>query len=296
MAEDKNDSYSEIDKSQFYDLNREIQASIKDKVIAKLLTTVQNQAKEISSLKTENENLKNHLSYILKKIILNKGEYGFVGKSNPLPNETSRIKIRNNANNSAIFKDNRKSKESILRPLRSVEQYRCVTEGNVFDPVSSTKKNRILNNEDYIYDQNNTALDNKVNGYLNNLYRNNFINTNSLSNDYYLNKNESLYDELFKNKKINSNLKYDDNEDNKKDYSQIRTNSYMKPKKRNNRNIREKRINQSAYESAAVRIRNSDVKQKKGVNKNNNQTYGEKIKARRGMLYLKRSPYLVNKY
>ena len=211
MNDNKDDSYSEIDKSQFYDLNREIQTNGIDNVIAKLLTTVENQEKEISILKTENENLKDHLSYILKKIILNKNEYGFVDKSNPSTNHTRTIKKGNNANNSAVFGENKRSKQSLLRPLRSVEKYRCVTEGNVFEPESVSRKNRILSNEDYKYEQNNNLMDDKVNGYLNNLYRSNFINSNSLSNDYYLNKSESLYDELFKNKKNNSTIIYDDN-------------------------------------------------------------------------------------
>ena len=65
----------EFNKPQINDLYKEIQNEIKDKVITKLLLTVQNQYKELMILKQENISLKSHLTYILKRILLNKNEY-----------------------------------------------------------------------------------------------------------------------------------------------------------------------------------------------------------------------------
>ena len=315
MSEKNDDSDFEIDKSQYFDLNREIQSGVKDKVLSKLLATVQRQAKEITSLKTENTNLKNHLSYLLKRIILNKYEY--VGKSNIASSQGSLSKMNIVLNNSAVFRgNNTKSKGSMIRSMRSVDKYRCATEGNVFDQTSSAKKNKskTLNNEDYVYQQNNSLMDSKVSAYLNNLYKNNFVN-NGVSNSYGLNKKESLFDELFKNKKNNSYINYyDDNvieEKYKKNSPQKRTNSYMNNRNtRNNRrmdskNLRNKKLNNTTYEYATVKYepninsnKKKNLKKKKfGLysNKYNVRTY-EKVKPKKPVLYPKRSPFLVNKF
>ena len=310
MSEKNDDSYEEIDKSQFFDLNREIQSGVREKVISKLLTTVQSQAKEIALLKTENTNLKNHLSYLLKRIILNKYEY--VKKPNTNTNQGSSLKMNIIMNNSAIFRDNNlKSNGSMLRPLRSVDKYRCATEGNVIEPTYSAKKNKNVNNEDYIYQQNNSLMDVKVSAYLNNLYKNNFVN-NSISNNYSLNKKQSLFDELFKNKKNNSCANYyEDNmleENLKKNSSQNRTNSYLKNsynRRLNSKNLRSKKLNTVTYNYMTVKYdpkmtsnKKKTFKQRKiGLNPNkyNIKTY-EKVKPKKVVIYPKRSPFLVNKY
>ena len=50
-----------IDKSQYYDLIKEIQSEIREKVITKLLTQIQQQEKELSMYKKENSLLKSNL-------------------------------------------------------------------------------------------------------------------------------------------------------------------------------------------------------------------------------------------
>ena len=65
--EDNNSEVSGVDRSQFYDLFKEMQNQIKDKVISKYLLLIEHQAKELSELKRENALLKNQLTYILKE-------------------------------------------------------------------------------------------------------------------------------------------------------------------------------------------------------------------------------------
>ena len=74
MADDKS-AGSGNDRSQFYDLFKEIQNEIKDKCITRFLYTIEQQAKELQQVKKENILLKNQLTYILKRILLNKNDY-----------------------------------------------------------------------------------------------------------------------------------------------------------------------------------------------------------------------------
>ena len=89
--EDNNSEGSGADRSQYYDLYKEMQNQIKDKVITKYLGTIENQAKELSDLKKENTLLKNQLTYILKRILLNKNDYTSVARTNRLNSLNSSI-------------------------------------------------------------------------------------------------------------------------------------------------------------------------------------------------------------
>jgi hypothetical protein len=61
MADDKS-AGSGNDRSQFYDLFKEIQNEIKDKCITRFLYTIEQQAKELQQVKKENILLKNQLT------------------------------------------------------------------------------------------------------------------------------------------------------------------------------------------------------------------------------------------
>ena len=343
-------------KSRFYDLYKEIQNEIKDKVISKLLFKLQNMYKEIEFLKTENISLKNHLSYILKRIILHKNEYNFIN-NNPNANNnqnhflTNSINMKKSTiNNSSIFKKSFcKGSQSSFKHLRSVENYRCVTEEDFFFNPSNKKKiskNKSIKDEEYVYDQHNSStVDQKINGYLNTLYRNNFVTGNKgVSNNYNLNNKKTIYEELFpsNNKKKFQTINYDESYTTKKirkpklhtNLSQ-RGNSMIKKygglsTKRSLKNIKEKdkkrpiRIKDYREEQIAgvyfdtntlnfddnefeyninfdnnyYTSKNSTGKKSKKTNhhKNPKNNYGEKIKAKKGLLYMKRSPFLVNKF
>ena len=310
MEENKSEC-SGIDRSQFYDLYKEMQNEIKDKVITKQLLLISHQAKEITELKKENILLKNQLTYILKKILLNKNDYTSAARTNRLNNLNSSI----NYNRSMILKDNNRKSNSMLRPLKSCENYRCVTEN-----ITSRYKenNNSLVNIHGNENNNNSSIDNKVSGYLNSLYRHNFNNTNKAGGNNFLNKNQTLMEELFPNKNSsfyinseNDQLMENDglgskNKTNKKreNNSSERRSSF---KKNNARNYGVKTNSTSKrYKSKYIDINNStkkrnkdnnylDTNEKNKYNTINNATR-KNNKNKRPILYSKRSPFLANKY
>ena len=310
MEENKSEC-SGIDRSQFYDLYKEMQNEIKDKVITKQLLLISHQAKEITELKKENILLKNQLTYILKKILLNKNDYTSAARTNRLNNLNSSI----NYNRSMILKDNNRKSNSMLRPLRSCENYRCVTE-NI---TSRYKENNnssvnIHGNEN----NNNSSIDNKVSGYLNSLYRHNFNNTNKAGGNNFLNKNQTLMEELFPNKNSsfyinseNDQLMDNDGLGNKNKTNKKRENNSSERrssfKKNNARNYGVKTNSTSKrYKSKYIDANNStkkrnkdnnylDTNEKNKYNTINNATR-KNNKNKRPILYSKRSPFLANKY
>ena len=342
-------------KSQLYDLYKEIQNEIKDKVISKLLLKVQNMYKELSELREENTSLKNHLSYILKRILLHKNEYNFINNANNNQNNylTNSINIKKSTmNNSSVFKSSLyKGSQNSFRPMRSVENYRYAMEEDLFySPPNKRKKNYLSKNksskdEEYVYDQHNSStIEHKINGYLNTLYRNNFVTGNKgITNNYNLDKKKTIYEELFpsttkqKYKTITYNDSYRGNKiRNLKKRANLsqRGNSILKNsgdtsnKKgldtnyKNNKHpirikdYREEQIKGVYFDTSTFNFDDTDfdykldlednynytskystgTKIKKRNHKNPKNNYGEKIKAKKGLLYMKRSPFLVNKY
>jgi hypothetical protein len=310
MEENKSEC-SGIDRSQFYDLYKEMQNEIKDKVITKQLLLISHQAKEITELKKENILLKNQLTYILKKILLNKNDYTSAARTNRLNNLNSSI----NYNRSMILKDNNRKSNSMLRPLRSCENYRCVTEN-----ITSRYKenNNSLVNIHGNENNNNSSIDNKVSGYLNSLYRHNFNNTNKAGGNNFLNKNQTLMEELFPNKNSsfyinseNDQLIDNDGLGNKNKTNKKRENNSSERrssfKKNNIRNYGVKTNSTSKrYKSKYIDANNStkkrnkdnnylDTNEKNKYNTINNATR-KNNKNKRPILYSKRSPFLANKY
>ena len=335
-------------KSQLYDLYKEIQNEIKDKVISKLLLKVQNMYKELTELKAENTTLKNNLSYILKRILLHKNEYNFINNNNNQSNLlTNSINFKKSTmNNSSVFKSSLyKRSQNSFRPMRSVENYRYVTEEDLFySPPNKRKnnylsKNKSLKDEEYVYDQHNSsAIEHKINGYLNTLYRNNFVTGNKgITNNYNLDKNKTIYEELFPTttkrnfKTINYNESYRGkkirNLKKRVNLSQrgnsiLRNNGDTSNKKSLDRhpirikNYREEQIKGVYFDTSTFNFDDTDfdykldlednynytskystgAKVKKKNHRNPKNNYGEKIKAKKGLLYMKRSPFLINKY
>ena len=188
-------------KSQIYDIYKEIQNEIKDKVITKFLRLIENLHKEVTALRKENISLKNHLSYILKRIILHKNDFN---KSNP------------NQNNIRKITTDRKRQWS-YKPQKSINY--DYPERRPYN--YSAKKHKTINfektfNDSDIFNEkhNNSLIENKVNKYLNSIYRKNFPSSrNGLWNN--LNKKESIYRELFpsnksNNKKIFKTINYEE--------------------------------------------------------------------------------------
>ena len=308
--EDNNLGEGGADGYQFDDPIKDMQNQIKDKVISKYLLLIEHQAKELSELKRENALLKNQLTYILKRILLNKNDYTSVARTNRLNSLNSSI----NYNRSMIIKDNNRKSNSMLRPLRSCENYRCVTEN-----IASRYKEGNNSLANIGADGSNNNVDNRVSGYLNSLYRHNFNNSNKTGGNFFLNKNQTLLEELFPNKNNsfymnteNEQLAHDNNKHKAKqkreNNSSERRGSY---KKNNNYRYNYGTKNNSTskrYKSKYMDVNNNSTKKRnkennymesneKGkYNTINNGSRVPKNKPKRPIIYAKRSPFLANKF
>lgn len=304
---------AEFDKSEYDPILKEIQNGIKDKVITKYLLTIQQQSKELTELRKENTLLKNQLTYILKRILLNKSDFNYAVK-------TTRI---NNLNNSLYYNksmivnnNNQKSNSAMLRPLRSVENYRVVSDNLNMDTMQSKLREsyngniNIYSTENNGYLNTNSSVDNKVSSYLNSLYRHNFNNGNRTN--YFLNKKNTLLEELFPNK----NNSFYINTENDPTYNLYASNIKQKnlrkdlsSEKRENKNIIKKVGGNKSAERRNKYNRYLDVnnnsikKRKKGFNQkinyntvNNNENQIKKNKPKKIQIYPKRSPFIANKF
>ena len=286
------------ESGQNYELVKDMQNEIKDKVITKYLYLIEQQSKELTELRKENTLLKNQLTYILKRILLNKNDYTSAARTNRLNSLNSSI----NYNRSMIIKDNNRKSNSMLRPLRSCENYRCVTEN-----IASRYKETNNSTTNMLGNDNNTNVDNKVSGYLNSLYRHNFNNTNK-SGDYFLNKNKGLLEELFPNK----NSYYMENEQMGSDGTKTKGNAKKENnatdrrgsfKKNNVRNYGIKNNSASKRYKSKYLDTNINSTKKKSLMDNDKNKYNtinnkgaRKNKIKRPVLYSKRSPFIANKF
>ena len=310
---DKNSVGSGIDRVQNYDLLKEVQNEIKDKVISKYLYTIEHQAKELDQLKKENTLLKNQLTYILKRILLNKYDYNSAARANKLNNLNSAI----NYNRSMLINDNNLKSNAMLRPLRSVENYRIVP-----DKITSRYKENdnspvnIQSLDTNTNPNNNDSLNSKISGYLNSLYMHNFGNTNG--GNLSLNKNQTLYDELFPNKNSSYYLNIEEpimEENIKYRSAKKRENNSANSRYLNKKNIpgnKSRRKNYSTgkrYKSKYLdtSLNNSSTKKRnkensyldhydKGKYNTVNNTRTQKNKIKKPIIYMKRSPFIANKF
>lgn len=319
MSEENQIKESEENKKQEYDsVYKEIQNGIKDKVISKFLLTIQQQSKELTELRKENTLLKNQLTYILKRILLNKSDFNSAIKS-------TRI---NNLNNSLYYNksmivnnNNKKSSSNMLRPLRSVENYRVVSDNFNMDAMPSKYRENNNSSVNVLGTENTggylnttSSVDNKVSSYLNSLYRHNF--NNGTRNNYFLNKKNTLIEELFPNKNNSFYLSTEIEPTINQFGSNIKQKSMRKDlsteKRENVKNINKignksaERRNKNKYLNANNINNNSVKKRKKGYNiknnyntiniNNNNENQSKKNKPKKVQIYPKRSPFLVNKF
>ena len=301
--ENKAQSVDEFDKSGYDPILKEVQNEIKDKVITKYLSTIQQQSKELNELRKENTLLKNQLTYILKRILLNKSDFNQAVK-------TTRINNLNNSlyyNKSMVVNNNNKNSNSMLRPLRSVENYRVVSDNLYKDNNNSSTNINIIGSENNGQLNTSSAVDNKISSYLNSLYRHNFNNGNR--NNYFLNKKSTLIEELFPNKNNSFYLSTENDPFINVYESSIKQKKIRKDlstEKRENKNLKKYSGNKSAERRNKFKnldINNNSVKKRKkiaGKNNyvtfNNNDNQIKKNKPRKIQLYPKRSPFIANKF
>jgi hypothetical protein len=163
----------------------------------------------LQKLKKENTIIKNDLVYILKRILDNKNEFNTINNCSNNLISNSNINLNSNNNYSTINLN--KSKNSILSIERNSTK-------NTINNFSKTKislistpttidnylnENNIkIDQSTYHFDKNKfNNVDNRINSYLNSLYKHNFVDNHiGLENNYNLNKSGGIYNELFNKK------------------------------------------------------------------------------------------------
>ncbi len=288
------------DRTQFYGLVKEMQKEIKEKIISKHSIIIEHQAKEIEELKKENTLMKNQLANILKKILSNKNDYVSAERSSLLNNLNNSI----NYNRSMLINGNNRNSNSKLRPLKSCENYHPAT-------TNIASRYKEANNSSlnvHGNDSNNINIDNKVNGYLNSLYKHNFKNTNKTGGNFFLNKNQTLLDELFPNKNgfyVSTEEMENEGRNKNKSGKNRQNNSTERRsyKKGNMRNFATKNNSTGRRFKSKYLDTNSNSNKKRNTldntGKNNFNTINNdsrKNKYKRPVVYSKRSPFIVNKF
>ena len=330
-AKDETKSFSKLKI-----LYKEIQNEIKNIVIIKLHNQISKLIKEISKLKKENVIIKNDLIYILKRVLINKNEYNIINpKINKINNisNNSYININSNmnyANNSSLSLD--KSKNSIISNEKpyNIQNNNYNTSRTKISLINTPDKNKNI-----YFPENNKYknINNKIDSYLNNLYKHNFIdNYIGCENNYNLNKSRSVYDELFNtqgtihdNRRNNNSQKktitsFDDINEKVKSISAKKIKKYNQYK---NLNIKLNKYNndQNAFEYYKINankkdednlnnildkknktnrnlIKRKDLNNNKGISLiENNNNYGKKNNSRKiNIIKTSRSPFIVNKF
>jgi hypothetical protein len=318
-------------------LYKEIKEEIKNIVITKLHNQVQKLIKELNNLNKENLIIKNDLIYILKRILNNKAEYNNTNTNYNIYNSNN---FRNNSCinlNSNISPNNANSSSITLNKslLSSEINVNCNNNYNNYNNrnTSRTKINimktqdnigNILDSEQnkYFLDKNKFKnIDNKIDSYLNSLYKHNCIGNHiGYENNYNLNKSKGIYDELFNTQnsilesKINHNsqknirISVDDKTEKGKSYS-------MKKIKNNSKyfNYRKKiehfklNLNKNEKNNLNISTNKKNKNKRKIINENkmnrngndsvsNNMTSGKKSNSKIKIIYTNRSPFLINKF
>ena len=212
------------DKSSYKIIYQKIKEEIKSVVITRLLNQVETLQNKYSKLQKENSLIKNDLIYILKRVFLNKTDYINLLNNN-LPN----------ANRNSLIKKNRYSVGSSISSPNNNSNLNCKSYNSLLSSQENINNNENYNNTSinkkrieqrrYSIDddtkKNNSTLSpletslqfnmqNKIDHYLNSLYKHNFAEecASGTSSVHLLNKEQSIYDELFSNKNKAKSLTY----------------------------------------------------------------------------------------
>jgi len=169
-------------------LYKNLKVEISEKVMNKLLLKVDILEKENEKLRNENKGLKNHLIYLLRKILLNKIDYSqkiindnrsiskssFIIKNqttNSLLGSTKNLDVNNSYCNNSFYKAPENKNSSTIQPITR-----------------------------------NKSIEYKINSYLNSIYKLNFNSNNSgISIERCMNFKDSLFNDLMNEVKKNEN-------------------------------------------------------------------------------------------
>ena len=260
---------------------QKIKEEIKSVVITKLLNQVQTLSNNYQKLLKENSLIKNDLIYILKRILLNKKDYINI-TNNVNSNKNYQIKSLYSMpyfSNSSFL--NCKSYNSILstdnltennnRLNNSLNKRKIDKRRYSIDDDTKIKNNSSINNNLENSNQINN-IQNKIDHYLNSLYRHNFSeeNISGTTSIHLLTKDKPLYEELFSKK--NKNYPHLKTEYNFRKISNKKNRKKLMSEDRNNdTNI--KTDNQNDYNKNIKIKKNNNflkVQRKNNINKNKN--------------------------
>ena len=310
---------------QFKKLYKIIQNDIKNIVISRLHNQIRILVKELEALKKENTIIKNDLIYILKRILNNKPEYNILYKS-----------LSNNHNNSCINLKPNMNYNSSLISLNTKNSFLSAEKANTNNiqnnnyntsrtKISLMKKadnlSNILTSDNNLKSEDkNRQLNNKIDSYLNSLYRHNFVENHfGYENNYNLNKSKGIYDELFctqnsiydNNKNHNSHksmkISFDEKIEKGKYYSMkkpkyskyfkhikkvdhFKLNDKEKEKDNLNESINTKNKNKNKLANESIINKNGNESIR------NNKGYGKKSNTKIKIIYTNRSPFIANKF
>lgn len=201
-------------------INRKIKEEIMSVVITKLLNQIQNLYKKYEKLKKENYLLKNDLIYILKRVLLNKNDYIDIANNN-ISNVKKNYQGKTNYSVNGLKNTSYFNSKSYNSFLSSTEKIR--KENSNYNQLYYNRNNNSINkkqiekrrysiDDDFKKGNNSSSshletslqfsIQNKVDYYLNSLYKHNFAEEciSGTTSIHLLNKNQNIYDELFNNK------------------------------------------------------------------------------------------------
>jgi len=321
----------------FENIYKNCENEIKDEIIAKLLSKIKQQNKKIESLEKENKKIKDNFIYVLKRILSTKDEFGYNRTNNFISNNSMSRNKSNNSRNASYS-------------LRNDSQEIYNTNYSIIDPFNKNKIKYDINiNNSYENlslgdssdeNQKNDIKEAKAKKYLNALYRNNF-NTNPEGVQYsnFINKNISLYEELFPKQEPNNYIRLENDYSYETPYRSIkdsakrtksscfRNKNHMEnigkqlikqyenkdlfyKKIKNSRNHRNSSVRNHENNSVSDRINNTTDKKNRYHNyekaknsiiqnykiKRNERNNEFNKKNKNNLTFVKRSPYLINKF
>jgi hypothetical protein len=212
-------------KNNYKVIFKQIKEEIKSVVINKYINQVERLTKTIEKLKKENLLLKNDLIYILKRVLLNKNEYTNTNNNKNLTIYTKTQPLNRNSLTNTSLLNNNKYYNSFLSSAETINNdynyYYCNYGNTNNSTINNPKEQRRYSiDDDFKKGNNNTTIihtetsrqmsvQNKINYYLNSLYKHNFAEecVAGTASIHLLNKDQSIYDELFMNKKNRSKNK-----------------------------------------------------------------------------------------
>ena len=176
---------------------KELHYNIQRTVISKLLDQVEQLTKENEYLKKENKVLKTDLLYILKRVLLNKNEYNNICPQNP--NNASTYTYTGNVSSLQKMGTSKSIFSSSENPVFNES---CISNNN----NNSCVMTNVVPSPYRLDRRKSNSIDTKIESYLNSLYKHNFADDNITGtiNNYFLNKKNNVYEELFSSKSRNS--------------------------------------------------------------------------------------------